>query len=226
MSESAAPRPNRALLLKLAVLAIMGLVAVALVVRGLDVKGLVAQGLEFVRGLGPVAYYTCMAVVPILPVPFLAFLLPVVSLFGERLGTPVAVLLGLLAATANMAITYALARWALRPVLEKLMTRLGYKVPQVEAGDETDLIVIMRVTPGIPFCVQHYLLGLARVSFGRYLLVSCAAAWPQGIGFMLFGDALLHGKGRVALLSFSLLLVVAAGTHFVRRHYARKKAAS
>jgi uncharacterized membrane protein YdjX (TVP38/TMEM64 family) len=225
MSEPTAPRSPRSLLLKLAVLTAAGLGGALLLARGIDLKALVAQGLEAIRGLGPAAYYACMALVPMLPVPFLAFLLPVVSLFGERLGTPVAVALGLLAATTNMSLTYALARWGLRPPLEKLMARLGYKVPQVESGDETDLIIIMRVTPGIPFCFQHYLLGLARVSFVRYLLVSCAASWPQAVGFMLFGDALLHGKGRLALISLSLLLALAAGTHFVRRHYARKKAA-
>jgi len=219
-----APRPNRALLLKLAAAGAALLMAAALVARGVDLRALVAQGLDLIRTAGPVAFFLAMALVPAAGVPFLVFLLPVVSLFGPRFGTPVTVGLALSAATANMAFTYALARWALRPVLTRLVARLGYKIPEVAAADATDLIVILRVTPGIPFCVQHYLLGLANVPFGRYLLISCLAVWPVATGFMLFGDALLHGKGKVALLSLSLLLAATATLHLVRKHYAKKRA--
>jgi uncharacterized membrane protein YdjX (TVP38/TMEM64 family) len=125
--------------------------------------------------------------------------------------------------TANIAFTYFLARWALRPLLLRLVLRLGYQVPEVAAADATDLIVILRVTPGIPFCVQHYLLGLAKVPFGKYLFVSCLLSWPLGTAFMLFGDALLHGKGKVALISLSLLLALTAGLHLLRKHYGKKQ---
>ena len=217
------PRPNRALLLKLAAAGGGLLVAAVLVARGIDLKALLAQGLDLIRAAGPVAFFLAMALVPAAGVPFLVFLLPVVSLFGPRFGTPATVALALAAATANMAFTYMLARWALRPVLTRLVARLGYKIPEVAAADATDLIVILRVTPGIPFCVQHYLLGLASVPFGKYLLVSCLLVWPMATGFMLFGDALLHGKGKVALLSFSLLLAVTAVLHLVRKHYGKKR---
>ncbi|HVT72661.1 MAG TPA: VTT domain-containing protein [Lacunisphaera sp.] len=214
--------PKRSPLKLIAVVALV-LGAGALLALGVDLRSLVERGLALIRGAGPVVYFLCMAIVPAAPVPFLLFLLPVVSLFGEQLGTPLVVVLGLLAATTNMALTYSLARWLLRPLLARIIAWLGYKIPTVDAADETDLIVIMRVTPGIPFCVQNYLLGMAQVAFGRFLLVSCAASWLQSVGFMLFGDALLHGKGKLALYSFSLLLVVAAGTHFVRRHYTRAR---
>ncbi|HVZ63911.1 MAG TPA: VTT domain-containing protein [Lacunisphaera sp.] len=214
--------PKRSPLKLIAVVALV-LGAGALLALGVDLRGLVERSLALIRSAGPLVYFLCMAIVPAAPVPFLLFLLPVVSLFGEQLGTPLVVVLGLLATTANMALTYALARWLLRPLLARIIAWLGYKIPVVEAADETDLIVIMRVTPGIPFCVQNYLLGLAQVPFAKFILVSCAASWVQAVGFMLFGDALLHGKGKLALYSISLLLVVAAGTHFVRRHYARAR---
>lgn len=219
-----APRSNRALLFKLAAAGGVLLVAAGLVARGVDLKALLAQGLDLIRAAGPGAFFLAMALVPAAGVPFLVFLLPVVSLFGPRFGTPATVALSLAAATANMAFTYALARWALRPGLTRLVARLGYKIPEVAAADATDLIVILRVTPGIPFCVQHYLLGLANVPFGKYLLLSCLIVWPVATGFMLFGDALLHGKGKVALLSLSLLLAATAALHLVRKHYGKKRA--
>ena len=218
-----APRPNRALLLKLVAGLVLLLVAAALVARGLDFKALLAQGLELIRGAGAPVFFTAMALLPAAGVPFLTFLLTVVSLFAPRFGTPATVALALVAMTANIVFTYVLARWALRPVLRRLVLRLGYQVPEVAAADATDLIVILRVTPGIPFCVQHYLLGLANVSFGKYLLVSCLISWPLGTAFMLFGDALLHGKGKVALVSLSLILALTAALHLVRKHYGKKR---
>lgn len=209
--------------LKLIAVVALLLGAGALLALGVDVKGWVERGLALIRGAGPVVYFLCMAIVPAAPVPFSFFLLPVVSLFGGQIGVPLVIVFALAATTANMALTYALARWLLRPLLARLIAWLGYKIPAVETGDETDLIIIMRVTPGIPACVQNYILGLAQVAFVRFLLLSCAASWPQCVGIMLFGDALLHGKGKLAFYSISLLLALAMGTHFVRRHYARAR---
>ncbi|MFZ5497315.1 MAG: TVP38/TMEM64 family protein [Verrucomicrobiota bacterium] len=222
MAESN-PRPNRTLLLKLAVVALVLLVAAVLVARGLDLRTLLEQGLALIRGAGPVAFFTGMVLLPACGVPMLAFSLPAVSLFSERFGTVAVLLLSLAAVTANFSLTYGLARRGLRPLLAKLVARLGYRLPQVEAGDATDLVVILRVTPGIPFFVQNYLAGLADAPFGKYMLVSCAIAWPLNVAFMLFGDALLHGKGKIALVSLCALLALTAATHLVRKHYGAKK---
>jgi hypothetical protein len=91
------------------------------------------------------------------------FALSAGPLFGEKLGTPAILLLGLAAITFNLIVAYWLARRWLRPPLARLVARLGYTLPAVERGDATDLIVLLRVTPGPPFFVQNYLLGLAEV---------------------------------------------------------------
>jgi uncharacterized membrane protein YdjX (TVP38/TMEM64 family) len=135
------------------------------------------------------------------------------------------VALAIAAITFNLVMTYVLARWVLRPWLEKLMTRLGYALPKIEAGDLTDLTIIVRVTPGTPFFVQNYLLGLANVPFGKYLLISCVVQAIYTPAFVLFGDALLHGRGRMALLAASLLVVAVVATHWARKHYGKKEAA-
>ena len=44
---------------------------------------------------------------------------------------------------------------------------MGYRLPKVDRSDITDLIVILRVTPGFPFFVQNYLLGLAGAPAGE-----------------------------------------------------------
>jgi uncharacterized membrane protein YdjX (TVP38/TMEM64 family) len=86
-----------------------------------------------------------------------------------------------------------------------------------------DLIVILRVTPGIPFFVQNYLLGLAEVPAGRYFAVSCAIALPYCAAFVLFGNALMTGQGKLLLALVGVLVALVAGTHLVRRHYGTKR---
>lgn len=217
-----APRPNRSLLLKLIAGLVVVLVAAVLAARGLDLKALLAQSLELIRGAGPVAFFTAMAVLPALGAPQMAFALTAGPVFGPTLGLGPVIGLALFALTVNMALSYFLARRALRPLLEALFKRLGYPLPRAAPGDEFDLIVLLRVTPGVPFPVQNYLLGLAEVPFGQYLLVSFLIQGPLNAAFILFGDALLHGKGKVALIALSLILALMAATQLVRKHYGKK----
>ncbi len=220
----AAPRPNRALLLKLAAAAVVVLVAGIVLGRGLNLKMLLEQGLALLRDAGPVSFFLAMALLPACGVPQLAFALTAGPAYGEKLGLPVVMALSMAALTANLVLTYFLARRALRPLLEKLVARLGYRLPQIGAGDAADLIIILRVTPGVPFFVQNYLLGLAEVPFGKYLAISCGITWTTNFAFILFGDALLHGRGYAALVAISLLLALTAATHLVRKHYGRRTA--
>ena len=59
---------------------------------------------------------------------------------------------------------------------------------------------------------------------GKYLLLSCLIACPVNAAFILFGDALLHGQGRIALIALGLILALMAATHIVRKHYGKKRA--
>jgi uncharacterized membrane protein YdjX (TVP38/TMEM64 family) len=218
------PRPNRALLFKLIAVGAVVLIVALVAARGLDLKGLLAQGLDAIRGAGPVAFFTGMALLPALGAPLLAFSLTAGPVFGPTLGIGWVIALAHLAVLVNMAVSYFLARRALRPLLEKLFARLGYQLPRAAAGDEFDLIIILRVTPGIPFPVQNYLLGLAEVPFVRYLVTSFLCIAPANTAFVVFGEAMLHGKGKVALVTLGVILALAAATQLVRKHYGKKRA--
>jgi uncharacterized membrane protein YdjX (TVP38/TMEM64 family) len=135
-------------------------------------------------------------------------------------------LLCVAAITINLSLTYWLARRWLRPGCARMLARFGYTLPEVETGDVNDLIVLIRVTPVLPFFVQNYLLGLADVPFVRYLLISLAIQGSVNVAFILFGDALNHGRGGMALTAVLLIAMLAVGTHLLRKHYGKKKAAA
>ncbi|HWA09840.1 MAG TPA: VTT domain-containing protein [Opitutaceae bacterium] len=232
MPTPAAPVQKKKLpLLKLAAIAVVAGIVVVLAISGGDIRGfiakvadLIARVVAVIQAAGPLAFFSAMAVLPAAGVPSLFFILPAGPAFGDRLGMGTVVLLCLVSVTVNFVLAYLLARRGLRPLLTKLLERLGYEVPVVEEGDTTDLILILRLTPGIPFCVQNYLLGLAEVPFGKYFLLSFLLCMPQNGAFVLFGDALLHGKGKMILYAGGAIVAVAAGTHLLRRHYQRRKA--
>lgn len=187
-------------------------------------RKLVTAGAGMITSAGPAVFFGAMAVLPAFGVPMAPFALAAGPLFGEQMGFPVIILLGIVALTFNLTVTYWLARRWLRPWLTRVLARFGYHIPQVDRDDITDLIVLLRVTPGFPFFVQNYLLGLADAPFLKYLAISCAIQWPINCGFMLFGDALSQGRGKVIITAILLLAALTAGTHLVRKHMGKKKA--
>jgi uncharacterized membrane protein YdjX (TVP38/TMEM64 family) len=207
---------------KLIAAAVVLIAAALLVYRGLDVHALVDRGVSVLRSAGPWGFFAAMAVLPAVGVPLLTFALTAGPAFSAQMGTGGVLAAGLGAITFNLTLTYWIATRELRPFLVRLVERLGHRVPRVEPEDMTDLIVFVRVMPGIPFPIQNYLLGLAAAPPLRYFAISCVAAWVYNTGFILFGDALLSGKGGRIAFSASLIVAVAAATHFVRRHLAAR----
>ena len=212
------------------VLAVLAAVVVWFLLRDSSVRvrldqarALLDRGMALIRSASPLVFFTCMALLPAVGAPVLPFILAVGPLWGEKLGMGNVVLCSLLALIVNFTLTYCLARWAFRPLLLRLVTRMGYKLPRAEKGDAIGLIVIMRMTTGIPYCVQNYLLGLAEVPFGKYFLWTALLSLPQSAAIVVFGDALMHGKGKTVVMVAGLLVALVAVTHLVRRHYARKK---
>lgn len=225
------PAPARKI--PVAKLALVALVLVALAAVVLQVIGwqtvwgesrrMFSTLLDLIAQAGPLAFFTGMALLPAVGAPMAPFAMTAGAVFREQLGFPLLVLAGIVAITVNLTLTYWLARRWLRPFLARGLERFGYRLPQVESGDMTDLIILLRVTPGFPFFVQNYLLGLADAPFLRYLGISCGVQWTLNVAFMLFGDALSQGRGKLALTAILLLLAITAGTHLVRKHMDKKK---
>lgn len=185
-------------------------------------KRLFEATLDLIAAAGPAVFFSAMAILPLFGAPMGPFAVMSGLAFRVHLGLPLVLALGLTAMAINISIAYWLARRWLRPPLTRLVTRWGYRLPEVESGDATNLIILLRVTPGPPFFVQNYLLGLAEVPFGRYLVLSCATQGLLFSGLVVFGDALSQGKGKVVMLAAGALVAVMVGTHFVRKHLAKK----
>jgi len=224
--QEAAPASRKGLLIKLAVLGAIGLVGAVLIWRGIEVKGLLVQGMALIGSAGPWVFFSAMAILPAFGAPQLAFALPAGPAFIPVWGRGGVLIAYGAAIAVNLALTYWLARYALRPLVARLLTRLGYRIPRIAPDEQVEVTVLVRVTPGTPFCVQSYVLGLGEVPFLTYMGVSWPVAMAYGIGFVLAGDALMRGEARMAIVGVSVLIVAVIAVHLLRKHYGKGRAQS
>ena len=221
---------NRAVVKRILLISVI-LVAVIAVLAGVwlfrahggDVHVWMDRGLAWVRGVGPVAFFGLMAVLPGLGCPLSIFSLSAGPVFGPVMGVPTVIALASLSLAIKISLTYCLARWVLRPWIERLCVWLDYRLPVVPPVDYRGLVILVRVTPGSPFVFQNYLLGLAAIPFGTYFVISWVVSTLYACAFILFGNALMEGKGRVVLMAVSLFVALTVAVQLIRKHYAKRK---
>jgi len=199
-------------------------VVIGLLALRMDLADYVKRCLDYVRAQGAGVFFVAMAVLPFLGFPLSAFVMSAGPVFAPSLGPGVVIACGMAALAFNVAVSYWFAAFALRPWVERLIIRLGYAVPQLPAGREWEFNLVLRVVPGIPFFVQNYVLGLARVRFGIYMLVAMVVPTVYLIIAVLAGDALAAGDQRKLMIAGVLFAVVGATLHFLRKRLAAKRA--
>ena len=217
--------------LLLTAFAVSGLVACGLIYWALQTEGLQLRPaldavLAWLRGLGPLTFFTLMALLPSVGAPLSIFTLIAGPVFAPTLGLPLVMALALVSLAANIILTYALARWVLRPWIARLFAWQGLTIPVVAPDDQNSLILLVRVAPGTPFMLQSYLLGAAGIPFVPYLIISWVVNALQVCPFIYFGDELMQGQAKGAMFALSLLVALAVGARLLCRYLQRKKAAT
>lgn len=169
----------------------------------------------------PGALFWALVVLPALPIPTSALLAAAGWVWRDR--PAMAVSLCLLAMALNLSWTYWLAARPGRGIAEKFLAAGAIRIPDLPRKDHLKLILIMRLTPGIPFFVQNYLLGFLRPPFVLYLWVSMMCSGVIGTGVVLSAAGLGGGNLQWAILGVSLIVVGGIVTHFVRGWLERRK---
>jgi uncharacterized membrane protein YdjX (TVP38/TMEM64 family) len=180
-------------------------------------------GITVLRDAGPWVFFGALALLPAIGFPVSVFYLTAGSAFAERMGIGGVLVASGLALLVNISLTYWLARYGIRPWLEQVISRTKYKIPAVAPAEHAEITLLLRITPGPPFFIQGCLLGLAEIRFRTYLWISWVVAMSYASGLIIFGDAILHGKGGLAFLGLSALVAVALIVHLLRRHYGKKR---
>ncbi|MGK0240638.1 MAG: putative membrane protein YdjX (TVP38/TMEM64 family) [Candidatus Pelagisphaera sp.] len=188
-------------------LAIVGLVIGGLFVwryqdeiLAIDVQAMV----EWIKSFGPIPFFAAMAILPLFWAPVSPFLI----VAGAAYDLPVALGGCGLALSVNMAVSWLLAGKLFRPAFERLVHRFGYSVPEITPKTMITVAVLLRITPGLPFPLQNYLLGLAKMPFGWYMAISVPLTMAMATSIIIFSDAILKGNKTVVILAVVLFIAL------------------
>jgi uncharacterized membrane protein YdjX (TVP38/TMEM64 family) len=218
--KSEEPRAKKKLpLVKLGILAVVAVAGAVAVLRGMDYKALEEQGLRVIRSAGPVAFFAGIAILPAVGAPLSAFTITAGEIFAPLMTLGGVITAALVAIAINLALTYWLARYALRPLLSRLAERYGYKIPKVTKANALSIALAVRLTPGPPFFMQGYILGLAEVPFRLYMIVSWFSILPWAIGLIVLGKGALNGNFKTAIYGIGVLVVATVIIHTIRKRY-------
>lgn len=194
-----------------------------LVLRGVDLRALLDDILAAIRDAGPVAFFGAMIILPAFGAPMLAFTVPAGQAFGPQLGLDVVVLIAVASIALNLAFGYWVSRYALRPVVSRLLRRYGYTVPRVTPDNALSVTLLVRLTPGPPYAMQAWLLGCAEVPFRLYMIVSWLSVLPYAIAGIILGEGIFKGEIKILIAAVGLIVVIGVIVHWVRKRYSQRE---
>ena len=222
------PVPKRKLpVVRLVIAGVIVLVVGLLVVREIGLArlaGWLDEVIGVIRDLGPWVFFTAMTILPAFGVPLLAFTIPAGEAFRAQLGLGGVIALTLTCIALNLAFGYWIARYALRPLLTRLLQRYGYSVPRVTVENALSVTLLVRLTPGPPYALQAWLLGCAEVPFRLYMIVSWLAVLPYAIAGIILGEGIFKGNFKAVIGGVGLIVVAAIAVQWMRKKYFRREA--
>lgn len=219
------PRARKKLpLARLGVLALVVAVAALLLLRGIDYRGLAERGMAAIRSGGPLAFFSSIAALPAVGAPLSAFTLVAGEAFSRQMTLTGVVAASLGAVAVNLALTYWLARFALRPLLSRLALHYGYRIPSVTRENALSIALVIRLTPGPPFFMQSYILGMAEVPFRLYMVVSWLCITPWVVAFVVLGKGIFNGDFKLLFYGVGVIVAATCIVHMLRRKYAAPRA--
>jgi uncharacterized membrane protein YdjX (TVP38/TMEM64 family) len=169
----------------------------------------------------PWIFFFALVFLPGLPVPITALSFTAGVVWRQQPLT--ACLLFLLALVLNLTWTYWLAAGPGRRLIETFLRFTSIKLPELPQISPMGLILVTKLTPGVPLFFQSYTLGLLRVPFRWYLLVSMLCNGILGTGAVLSGVGLGDGKLMPAISGISLVALAAVLTQLTRKWLQKRK---
>lgn len=157
---------------------------------GFDFGQFLQNAATQIEGMGPTGYLyfgVLYTIAEILAVPATPLTASAGYLFGLVPGT----ITVLVAATIAAAVSFAIGRTALRSwaeelaasnakwrAIDKAVSREGFKV-----------VLLLRLSPLLPFALSNYLYALTSIDFGQYLLATFLGFAPGTFGIVYAGSA-------------------------------------
>lgn len=151
--------------------------------------------------------FAAIAVLPALILP-VAPLLTLAGIWGGEKGAWLACAYASLAVTVNLTWTYWIAAGPGRGLIERLLRRTKYEIPEPDKENEFAWALILRLTPGVPFIFTNYALGLVRMPFWRYFIISAPVLSITAGGYVLTFAGIFGGHWQYVWIGASGIAVI------------------
>lgn len=164
----------------------------------------------------PSALVLALAILPGLGAPISPLLILFGIVLGPIYGLPLTCCIGIAAQSICTAWTYFLASGPLRGFLQKTLLR-NRTLPEITPGNAAKIGFMIRIAPGFPYGLQNVVLGVLKMRFSTYLLVSIPVQSIYTVGFITTGGAFFEGNTGQALTAFLLLLAAIFALRIIRK---------
>jgi uncharacterized membrane protein YdjX (TVP38/TMEM64 family) len=208
-----------------AVVAVLLLIAAALTWRSLPLGQWIQEFAARIKNLGASGIFifiVAFVLGAICMLPASLFTIAAGIAFGFIQGSIVAIA----GATIGAAASFLIARYLLRSRIERWLARSEKRkaFDAAIARGDWKVVLLLRLTPVIPFVLCNYFLGLTRVRFWPYLIASAIGVIPGAIlytylgylGKIVLGEKRQRTPMEYALLGVGLLSLAALVIYITR----------
>lgn len=151
--------------------------------------------------------FVSIAILPGFILPCAPLLL-LAGIWGTEFGVAQACLYSVLALTINLIWTYWFACGPGRKIVNRLLKIFKYEIPELPSQNLNQWAVILRLTPGIPFIFTNYGLGLLKMPFVKYILISTPIISITDCGFVLASAGIFGGSWKYIWGGISILIIM------------------
>ena len=151
--------------------------------------------------------FVSIAILPGFILPCAPLLL-LAGIWGTEFGVAQACLYSVLALTINLIWTYWFAYGPGRKIVNRLLKTFKYEIPELPSQNLNQWAIILRLTPGIPFIFTNYGLGLLKMPFVKYMLISTPIISITDCGFVLASAGIFGGSWKYIWGGISILIIM------------------
>jgi uncharacterized membrane protein YdjX (TVP38/TMEM64 family) len=154
--------------------------------------------------------FVSIAILPGLILPC-APLLILAGIWGTKFGVLEACIFSVIALIINLIWTYWFSYGPGRILINKLLIKFNYQIPELPSKNLIQWAIILRLTPGIPFIFTNYALGLLKMPFFQYIIVSTPIISITDCGFILASAGIFGGGWKYIWGGVSILIIMILG---------------
>ncbi len=132
-------------------------------------------------------------------------------------GIPLSLVGTLLSLSATLVLAYALVRLGLGPLLQRVLERSGYKMPELSGGRGIRFTLLLRFLPALPAAAKNYMLALAGVPFPTYFVLSLTFSFLYAAPLIILGESVFEQNWTLLLGAAAVLLLLSLFGVWLRR---------